>query len=61
MAHQNIQKELGKEYYSLEDLEKYSPKTPQEEQLVGVLMQVMGMGQDIPQPLLISMKVSSLL
>lgn len=51
MAHQNIQKELGKEYYSLEDLEKFSPKTPQEEQLVGVLKQVMGMGQDIPTAL----------
>jgi cell wall-associated protease len=51
MAHQNIQKELGKEFYSLEDLEKYSPKTPQEEQLVGVLIQVMGMGQDIPTAL----------
>lgn len=51
MAHQNIQKELGKEYYSIEDLEKYSPKTPQEEQLVGVLIQVMGMGQDIPSAL----------
>ncbi len=48
MAHENIQKELGKEYYSVEDLEKYSPKSPQEEQLVGVLIQVMGMGQDIP-------------
>ncbi len=51
MAHQNIQKELGKEFYSIEDLEKYSPKSPQEEQLVGVLKQVMGMGQDIPTAL----------
>lgn len=51
MAHQNIQKELGKEYYSVEDLEKYTPKSPQEEQLVGVLIQVMGMGQDIPSAL----------
>ncbi|GAA0877544.1 S8 family peptidase [Algoriphagus jejuensis] len=51
MAHENIQKELGKEYYSLEDLEKYEPKTPQQEQIVGVLMQVMGMGQDIPTAL----------
>lgn len=51
MAHQNIQNQLGKEYYSIEDLEKYSPKTPQEEQLVGVLIQVMGMGQDIPTAL----------
>ncbi len=51
MAHQNIQKELGKEYYSLADLEKFQPKTPQQEQLVGVLKQVMGMGQDIPTAL----------
>jgi subtilisin family serine protease len=51
MAHENIQKELGKEYYSIEDLEKYTPKSPQEEQLVGVLKQVMGMGQDIPTAL----------
>ncbi|WP_026967412.1 S8 family peptidase [Algoriphagus terrigena] len=51
MAHQNIQKELGKEYYSLADLEKYQPKNPQQEQLVGVLKQVMGMGQDIPTAL----------
>jgi subtilisin family serine protease len=48
MAHQNLQKELGKEYYSIEDLENYKPKSPQEEQLVSVLIQVMGMGQDIP-------------
>lgn len=48
MAHQNIQKKLGKEYYSLADLENYDPQTPQEEQLVGILMQVLGMGEDIP-------------
>ncbi|WP_111669039.1 S8 family peptidase [Algoriphagus litoralis] len=48
MAHQNLQKELGKEFYSIEDLENYKPKSPQEEQLVSVLIQVMGMGQDIP-------------
>lgn len=51
MAHQNIQKELGNEYYTIEDLENYTPKNPQEEQLVGVLKQVMGMGQDIPTAL----------
>jgi cell wall-associated protease len=51
MAHQNIQKQLGKEYYSQADLENYQPKSPQEEQLVGVLKQVMGMGQDIPTAL----------
>lgn len=48
MAHQDIQQGLGKENYTIEDLEKYTPKSPQEEQLVSVLMQVMGMGQDIP-------------
>ena len=51
MAHQNIQKQLGKEQYSQADLEQYKPKSPQEEQLVGVLMQVMDMGQDIPTAL----------
>ena len=51
MAHQNIQKELGKEYYSLEDLEKYKPKSPQEEQIVGLLSQVFGMGQSVPEAL----------
>lgn len=51
MAHQNIQKQLGKEYYSQADLENYQPKSPQEEQLVGVLKQVLDMGQDIPTTL----------
>lgn len=51
MAHQNIQKKLGKEYYSLADLETYKPETPQEEQLVGILKQVLGMGEDIPSAL----------
>lgn len=51
MAHENIQKELGKEYYSLEDLEKYKPKSPQEEQIVGLLSQVFGMGQSVPEAL----------
>ena len=51
MAHQSIQKKLGKEYYSLSDLEKYEAQTPQEEQLVGILKQVLGMGQDIPSAL----------
>ncbi len=47
MAHQSIQKELGKEYYSLADLENYQPKNPEQQQLVGVLKQVMEMGQDV--------------
>jgi subtilisin family serine protease len=47
MAHQNMQKEMGKEYYSMDDLKSFQPKSPQEEQLVGILMQVMGMEEDI--------------
>ncbi|MFN3757833.1 MAG: S8 family serine peptidase [Algoriphagus aquaeductus] len=50
-AHQNIQKKLGKAYYSLDDLEQYRPQSPQEEQQVGILSQVIGMGQDIPSAL----------
>ncbi|GMQ25615.1 S8 family peptidase [Algoriphagus sp. oki45] len=48
MAHQNMVKGLGKENYSLADLESFEPKSPQEEQQVGVLKQVFGMGEDIP-------------
>lgn len=51
MAHQNIQKKLGKEFYTLEDLEKYEPKSEEEEQVLGLLTQVMSMGQDIPAAL----------
>ena len=51
MAHQNIQKKLGKEFYSLEDLEKYKPQSEEEEQVLGLLAQVMAMGQDIPSAL----------
>lgn len=50
-AHQNIQKKLGKEYYTLEDLEKYEPQNEEEEQVLGLLAQVMAMGQDIPAAL----------
>jgi cell wall-associated protease len=51
MAHQNIQKALGKEYYSLADLENYQPKSQNEELSIGVLMQILGMGEDIPSAL----------
>lgn len=51
MAHQSIQKQLGKEYYTSADLQSYKPKSPQEEQIVGVLMQVMDTGQDVPSAL----------
>ncbi|MBC6365502.1 S8 family peptidase [Algoriphagus sp. AK58] len=51
LAHRDIQKKLGKEYYSIQDLENYRVQSPQEEQLVGVLIQVMGMGLDIPSAL----------
>ncbi len=51
LAHQNIQKKLGKENYTLEDLETYTPKSAEEEQVLGLLAQVMAMGQDIPTAL----------
>ena len=51
MSHQSMQKALGKEYYSMEDLENYQPKNSQEERTVGILIQVMGMGEDIPAAL----------
>jgi cell wall-associated protease len=50
-AHQNIQKKLGKDNYTLEDLEKYEAKSEEEEQVIGLLAQVMAMGQDIPEAL----------
>ena len=48
MADQNMQNALGKEFYSLADLQRYQPKNTQEERLVGLLTQVVGMGQEIP-------------
>jgi len=50
-AHENIQKKLGKENYTLEDVEKYEPQNEEEEQVLGLLAQVMAMGQDIPAAL----------
>ena len=49
MADKNIKTALGKEYYSLADLQKYQPKNTQEERTVGMLMQVINMGQDVPE------------
>ncbi len=51
MAHQNVTEVLGKENYSVADLKKFKPKNAQEEQMVGLIMQVMGTGQDIPTAL----------
>ena len=51
LAHQNLQKKLGKEFYTLEDLQRYSPENEQETQLMGILSQVMGMAHDIPSVL----------
>lgn len=48
LADKNIKTALGKEYYSLADLQGYEPKNVQEERTVGMLMQVMGMGENIP-------------
>jgi cell wall-associated protease len=49
MADQNMQNALGKEFYSLADLQRYRPKNTQEERLVSLLTQVVGMGQEIPE------------
>ncbi len=49
MADQNMQNALGKEFYSLADLQRYQPKNTQEERLVSLLTQVVGMGQEIPE------------
>ena len=51
LAHQNLQKKLGKEFYTLEDLQRYTPENEQETQFVEILSQVVGMGQDIPSTL----------
>lgn len=51
IAHENIQKKLGKESYTLEELEKYEPLNEDEEQVLGLLAQVMATGQDIPSAL----------
>jgi len=51
LAHQTMQKILSKESYTLEDLERYAPENEQEAQFVGILSQVIGMGQGIPAAL----------
>lgn len=48
MADKNIKGSLGKENYSLADLQQYQPKNTQEERTVGMLMQVITMGEEIP-------------
>jgi len=48
MADQSMQKSLGKEVYSLAELEGYQPKNAQEERTVGILMQLISMGQEVP-------------
>jgi len=48
MADQNMQRILGKEFYSLADLRRYQPKNVQEERTVGMLSQVISMGQEVP-------------
>src|SRR5690606_27403102 len=48
LADQSMQEALGKKIYTLADLKNFQPKTPQQEQFVGVLLQVMQMDGDIP-------------
>ncbi|MEN2280601.1 S8 family peptidase [Algoriphagus sp. SE2] len=49
LADENIKSALGKEYYSLADLQRYQPKNMQEERLIGMLSQVISTGQEIPE------------
>jgi subtilisin family serine protease len=48
MADQSMKKSLGKETYSLADLEAFQPKNAQEEGTAGLLMQVMSVEQSVP-------------
>ena len=48
MADNNIKEALGKENYTLADLQNYKPKNTQEQRTVGMLMQVMSMGEEVP-------------
>ncbi len=50
-SHQNLQKKLGKEAYTLKDLERYVPEGEEEEQAIRMVSQVLEMGQDIPSAL----------
>jgi len=50
-AYQNIQKKLGKESYTLAELEKYVPQGEEEERAIWLLTQVLSAGQDIPAAL----------
>ena len=47
MSHQSMQQALGKDFYTMADLESFEPKNAQEERTVGILLQVMGMGENI--------------
>lgn len=51
MADQTMQNALGKKTYSLADLQKYQPKNTQEERMLDMLAQVVGMGQEVPDAL----------
>ena len=48
LADQTLQKKLGKDFYSFKDLQKYNPVNEEEEQLIELLFQVYGTGQDVP-------------
>ena len=50
-AHQNLQKKLGKETYTLKDLERYVPEGEEEERAIWMISQVLVIGQDIPSAL----------
>lgn len=50
-AHQTLQKKLGKESYTLKDLERYVPANEEEERAIWLVSQVLITGQDISSAL----------
>ena len=50
-SHQNLQSKIGKEFYTLKDLETYVPANEEEERAIWMVSQVLAIGQDIPSAL----------
>jgi cell wall-associated protease len=51
MAHRNATEFMGTANYSIKDLENHQAKSLQEEQIVNLLIQIMGSGKNIPDAL----------
>lgn len=48
MADKSMQKSMGKEFYSIADVEAFQPKNEQEERTLSMITQVISMGQEVP-------------